>query len=316
MKAIAIEQFGGPETLKAMDLPDPVAPENGLVIEVHATSVNPVDWRIREGLLKERIPHEFPLIPGWDAAGVVASVGAGVTRFVPGDRVYAYCRKPVIQWGTYCEAVAVDESAVALAPRTLSLAEAASMPLAALTAWQSLHDFARLQPGEHVAVLGGAGGVGGFAIQLARAAGATVYTTAQEPNHEYVRALGASIAVDYRHEDAVAALKQHRPDGFDVVMDCVGLADERLALTRVGGRLVSITTQPDPERALHHSVKAGYVFVAPSGAQLAEVAHLVDAGAVRAPVIDEQPLTAAAAAEAQRRSREGHVRGKIVLRVR
>jgi NADPH2:quinone reductase len=316
MKAMAIEAYGGPGQLKPMDLPTPVPGEREVLIELAYTSVNPVDWKIREGRLKDRMPNAFPLIPGWDAAGTVAAVGKAVTGYKGGERVYAYCRKPVIQWGTYAEYVAMDAEAVAPLPANLGFAAAAAIPLTGLTAWQSLFDCAGLARGQTVLIHAAAGGVGGLAVQLARQAGARVLATASRANHDYVRALGADELIDYHAEDFVAAVQHLAPGGVDVVFDTVGADTYRrsFAALRRGGFIVSILEQPDAALMAEHGVRAGYVFVTPNGAQLRELARLLEIGALRPPRLEEMPLAEAAAA--QEKSRARHVAGKIVLRIR
>jgi NADPH2:quinone reductase len=317
VRAILFDRFGGPEVLRlADDVPDPTPAADELVIAVHAAGVNPVDWKIREGLRRDRIPHELPIIPGWDAAGVVSAVGAEVRDFSVGERVFAYCRKPLVRWGTYCEAVAVAARHVARMPARLSFVEAAAIPLAALTAWQSLFDAAGLRAGQSVLVHAAAGGVGGFAVQLARHAGAArVVATASAPNHAYVRGLGATEVIDYRarpfHETLGGA-------AVDVAFDTVGgeVQTASVEVVRSGGVMVSLLALTDETRRVAEArgVRVEYVFVAPSGAQLAEIARLVEAGAIVPPAIEALPL--AEAAEAQRRSQTGRVRGKLVLTVR
>ncbi len=316
MRAIALTAYGGPEQLQLMELPTPVPADDEVLIEVVCAGVNPVDWKIREGRLKERMPNAFPLIPGWDAAGTVAAVGRNVSTFKGGERVFAYCRKPVIQWGTYAEYVTMDAAHVAPMPANLDFAQAAAIPLAGLTAWQSLFDSACLDRGQRVLIHAGAGGVGSLAIQLARHVGATVYTTASASNHDYVRSLGADHAIDYTREDFVAAMQRLVPDGVDVVYDTVGgeVYRRSYAVLKRGGYLVSILEQPDDALMAHHGVRAGYVFVRPDGEQLGALAYLIETGAVRAPQIEELPLTDAATAQEKNRAR--HVRGKIVLRIR
>ncbi len=315
MRAMVIEAFGGPERIKAADVPTPEPGEGEILIAVACASVNPVDWKIREGMLADMFPHGFPLIPGWDAAGTVSAVGTGAGRFRPGDRVFAYCRKPEIRFGTYCDYVAVHESAVALMPRNLGFPGAATLPLAGLTAWQSLLDTAKLSAGEKVLIHAGSGGVGSLAIQLARHAGATVYTTTRAVNHDYVRTLGAHAAIDYARENFVDVIRKREPAGIDVVYDTIGGNVQRRSyeILRKGGRLVSIVSIPDPDEARPYGVRTAFVFVEPNGEELRRIAELVENGAVRPP--DFEVMDLLDAAKAQERSRAGHVRGKIVLRV-
>jgi NADPH2:quinone reductase len=316
MRAMALEAYGGPEQLRLMDLPVPVPGDDEVLIELACASVNPVDWKIREGRLKDRMPNVFPIIPGWDAAGTVKAVGRNVSKFKGGERVYAYCRKPVIQWGTYAEYVTMDAVHVALMPKNLSFAQAAAIPLTGLTAWQSIFDAACLDRGQTVLIHAGAGGVGGMAIQLARHVGARVYATASRANHDYVRVLGADQVIDYTSEDFVTVLKQREPQGVDLVFDTVGAEVYRrsFAALKRGGYIVSLLEKPNAELDAQYGVRSGYVFVRPDGEQLTAIAYLIEEGAVRAPEIEEMPLEQAAAA--QERSRARHVRGKIVLRIR
>lgn len=316
MRAMAIDTFGGAERLYLADLPRPVPHAGDVLIVIHCTSINPVDWKIREGMLQKRFPHVFPLIPGWDAAGVVGALGKGVKEFKVGDRVYAYCRKPTVQWGTYAEFVAMSADAVAPMPANLTFAEAAAIPLAGLTAWQSVLGTAQLARGRTILVHAGAGGVGGMAVQFARHVGATVYTTASRRNHGYVASLGAHHAIDYLAEDFVSAVKRLCPGGVDVVFDTLGgdIQARSYDVIKPGGMLVSIAEPPDEAFAATRNVRANYVFVSPNGQQLREIARLIERGAVKAPHLEEMLLEQAAAA--QEKSRAGHVAGKIVLRIR
>ncbi len=316
MKAMVIDAFGGPERLRAAEVPTPEPGPGEVLIALGCTSVNPVDWKIREGMLADMFPHAFPLIPGWDAAGTVSVVGPGVSGFKPGDKVFAYCRKPEIRYGTYCEFVAVHESAVAPMPANLGFAEAATIPLTGLTAWQSLFDAAKLAAGEKILIHAGGGGVGSLAIQFAKHAGATVYTTARAANHPYLASLGADAAIDYTKENFVNALRSREPHGIDVVLDTIGghVQQRSYKVLRKGGRLVSIVGIPDLDEARPYDVRTAFVFVSPNGVQLKRIAELVESGAVRPAYFEVMRLDEAA--RAQELSRTGHVRGKIVLRVR
>jgi NADPH2:quinone reductase len=316
MKAVVIESFGHEDQLKLADLPVPIPGPREVLIEIAYTSVNPVDWKIRKGFLQGRLPHKFPIVLGWDAAGRVKAVGRRVKRFQIGDAVYAYCRKPVIQWGTYAEYIALEEDLVALMPSSLNYAQAAAMPLAGLTAWQALHDRVNLQAGETVLIHAGAGGVGSLGIEFARTLGAEVITTASKTNEAYVKSLGARYCIDYHEEDFVEEVKKHYPSGVDVVLDCVGGDTYRNSyrVLKPGGRMASIIEQPDPALTAQYGVDACYHFVVPNGAELSVIGKLIDAGKVTAPEIHELPLEKIA--EAHMRSEEGHVRGKIVLKIK
>jgi NADPH2:quinone reductase len=313
MRSIAFREFGGPDKLEFMDLPEPHAGPGEVVIRVVAAGVNPVDWKIREGWLKDRFPHAFPIVPGWDVAGSVEETGEGVARIRKGERVFAYARKPVVQWGTYAQFVALPETSVAPMPSRLLFEEAAAVPLAALTAYQSLFATSGIGPGTVILIHGGAGGVGHYAVQLASGAGARVLATAGTSNQEFVLGLGADSAIDYTREDWSEAVDRLSPEGVDVVFDAVGGDTLRLSfdVLKPGGRLVSIVAPPDPALARKREVSAGYVFVEPSASQLATLAAMCDEGKLKPSVQRIFPL--ADAAEAQRLSQAGHVRGKLVL---
>lgn len=313
MRAIVIESFGGPEKLELVDLPTPTPEPGEVLIRIAAAGVNPVDWRVRDGSLAHLFPHGFPLVSGWDAAGTIAALGDGVSGFAIGDRVMAYCRKPVIQWGCYADYVTMPADKVVAVPAPLSLTEAAALPLCALTAWQALVKFANLARGQSVLIHAGAGGVGSLALQFARHAGARVATTARAANHDYVRSLGADLAIDYTAADVAAAVRDWAPGGVDVVLDGAGgkaLADS-YGLVRSGGTLVSVVNQVDKDKIAALGLRGSFIFARSDGVQLAEIAKLFDAGVIHPPAITTMPLERAA--EAQEINRAGHVRGKIVL---
>lgn len=316
MKAICMDRFGGTEVLRLCEVEKPNPAEDEVLIRIQFSGVNPVDWKIRDGLLQERLPHLFPLIPGWEAAGVVEQVGTAVTAWHSGDEVFAYCRKPVVQWGTYAEYVVVKATGVALKPCALSFEQAAGVPLAGLTAWQSLFDHCKLQRGQTILIHAGAGGVGGYAIQFAKHAGATVITTASAGNHDYVRALGADQIIDYTTGDFVKQIRISHPQGIDLVFDTIGGETQTRSyeVLRKDGALLSIVSAPDLTQAQQHGVRGLYCFVEPSGEQLREIARLLDSGTVLPPHVEAFPLEQAALA--QEKIRTGHVRGKLVLRVK
>lgn len=278
MKAVVIDAFGGPESIRLAEIATPAPAPGEVVIRLTATSVNPVDWKIREGMLRTRLPHRFPLIPGWDAAGWIAALGEGVTAFDFDQPVYAFCRKDEVQWGTYAEFVAIPATAVSPAPAGLPLAAAASLPLVGLTAWQTLFAFANLQAGETVLIHAAAGGVGSVAVQLAKWAGATVIGTAGAANHQYVQDLGADHLIDYAAEDFVTVVGRLVPGGVDVALSTVGgdVLARSLDVVRPGGRLASITGLPDMNAAEARGVKAEFIFVRPHGGQLRELAALFE----------------------------------------
>ncbi len=317
MKAVVIDEFGGKEKMRVDEMPAPKPGKGEVQIESAYAGVNPADWKIREGILDKLVKTEFPAILGWDVSGWVSEVGEGVDDFKEGDEVYSYCRKEVVQWGAFAEYVCVSAEHVAKLPKNLSFPEAAGIPLVGLTAWQALFDVAKLSKGQSILIQGGAGGVGSLAIQLAKWAGARVYTTASLRNHQYASELGADKAFDYHEMDIGKLQEEVEPKGFDVVFDCVGgkVFDQCITMVKRGGWLITIC-KPFIEDAIgqKHGIRTSFVFVRPNGGQLAEISKLFDTGHLRAPHITEYPLEDAA--EALEKNREGHTRGKIVLKIK
>jgi NADPH:quinone reductase-like Zn-dependent oxidoreductase len=311
MRAIAVNGWGGREALELVDVePPPVAPD-GVLIRIRAASLNPVDYKVREGALAGAFPYHFPVILGWDAAGVVEKVGPAVTWFRPGDAVYGYCRRHELEYGTYAEFTTVPEGFLAHMPEGLSFEEAAALPLAALVTHQSL-ELLGLRGGEDLFLTGGAGGVGHIAIQLALARGARVIATASPANHDFLRELGAE-PLDY-HDENVPKFVRELTDGggADAAFDLFGGdgQEQAFASLRRGGRLVSIATPP--EKREH--VESGYVFVRPSGYDLGEhITPLVHDGRLHPHISATFPLEEVAAAQEQLEA--GHVRGKLVLKI-
>jgi NADPH:quinone reductase-like Zn-dependent oxidoreductase len=316
MKAITIENFGDAKQIKISQVPTPMPTDNEVQIAVKDAAVNPVDWKICEGMLQSVLPHEFPIILGWDAAGVVTAVGKNVRNFKVGDQVYAYCKKPKVKWGTYAEYVCVDEKQVALKPQSLSFAEASSIPLGGLTAWQALFDIGKLKKGETVLIHGGSGGVGSIAIQLAKNTGAKVITTSSTKNHSYVKNLGADVAIDYSKENFVNRVKTECPQGVDLVIDTIGgeTCKSSMNIIKSNGRLVSIVEKFDPSTQWSNNIHCFSMFVQPNGSQLQQISDLVTQGKVSAPTIQEMNLEEAASALEKNRS--GHTCGKIVLKIK
>lgn len=315
MKAVSYSSFGGSDVLALGELPDPQPGPGEVLVRVAFAAVNPLDWKIRDGAMQAVMAYEFPIIPGCDAAGVVAGAGAGATRFAEGERVFCYTKGDVIHAGTYAQLVAVPEEALAPVPDSLDLAAAAGVPVAALTAWQSLHDFAKLQAGETVLITAGAGGVGSFAIQLARQAGATVIATASAANHDYLRELGAQHCIDYRAQSVPDAVREFASNGCDVLLDCAGgeAWGQATSVLNSGARAATIVSPPDMDAAARDGYSASFIHSQPSGEQLEQIAGLLNSGAMRVPEIDLRSVQDAAVAQDD--SKAGHTRGKIVLEI-
>ena len=315
MKAIAINEFGGRDKLQLMDLPLPEVKENEILIKIKAAGVNPVDWKIREGYIKDLFPYDFPIILGWDAAGIVKQAGSKVTRFKEGDEIFAYCRKPSVHGGAYAEYIVLEEEHAAIKPKNISFEEAASIPLAALTAYQSLFDAAKIKAGETVLIHAAAGGVGGFGVQLAKDHGAVVWATASGGNKEYVKNLGAFQVVDYTQEDFRKVIRSQNPDGVDVVFDCVGgeVLQKSVEIVKRGGRLVTIVD--DPTGLARSDIHKEFVFVAPNRTQLTELALMVEQGRLKTHLSQVFPFGLEEARKAHELSESGHTRGKMVIAV-
>ena len=308
MKAVCIYRYGGPEVLTYEDAPCPHPDAGEVLVRVHAAGINPVDWKIREGHLKEMLTYTFPLILGWDVSGVVTAVCTGTSRLKVGDEVYS--RPDILRDGAYAEFIVMKESEVALKPKAIDHLHAAALPLAGLTVWQSLFDAAGLAAGQRVLIHAAAGGVGHLAVQAAKWKGAHVIGTASAHNHDFVRQFGADQVVDYNTERFTEVVQP-----VDVVFDTIGGETQELSwqVLKPGGILVSIASPPPPEKAQAHGVRSAFVFTQPNAAQLAEIAQLVDAEKLK--VIVETILPLSDATRAQELSERGHGRGKIVLRV-
>jgi NADPH2:quinone reductase len=307
MRAITYSKFGGADVLELTDQPDPHIGPDTLLVRVKAASVNPVDWKIRQGYLEGLLDTVFPAVPGWDVAGVVEQVGLDTPEFQVGDEVYGYVRKDTVQGGTFAELVAAPVRTLARKPASLSFEEAAAVPLAGLTAYQAIQR-AGVAEGQTVLVHAAAGGVGAFAVQIAKALGARVIGTASESNHEFLRTLGAE-PVTYG-DGLVGRVRAVAPDGVDVALDFVG--GEAVAasaeLLADGGTIASIT---DAAARTEHG--GHYVWVRPSAADLDALTALFDAGKLTVEIA--QVFDLADAADAHRASETGHTRGKVVVRV-
>ncbi len=332
MRAIQMTGYGGNDVIELAEIASPEPGDGEIRIDVRAAGVNPLDYKTRAGALKRIQRYRMPVVLGNECSGVVSALGRGVTRFAVGDSVMVRLAKDRI--GSFAEQVVTDASLAAPKPRAATFAQAAALPLAALTAWQALTEGAALRAGERVLVHAGAGGVGSFAVQLAKHLGARVAATASARNLERVRSLGADEAIDYTRDDFSRALR-----GYDVVFDTVGGDVQRRSFRVMarGGRLVSIAGLPDAAalrargagalaaavialvtlprtvRARVAGVRYRYVFMRPDGGQLADLGALVDRGALRVLIDKTFPLEAARDALAHVES--GHARGKVVLEV-
>jgi NADPH:quinone reductase-like Zn-dependent oxidoreductase len=329
MKAFVVEKYGK-DGLRAAEVPEPEVGDGDVLVKVSAASVNPLDMMVRNGEFKQLLKYRPPFVLGHDVAGVVTRVGSDVGDFQVGDEVYARPRD--LRIGTFAEYIAIDQDDVAPKPDSLTLHEAAAVPLVLLAAWQALVDRAHLKPGQKVLVHAGSGGLGSTVIQLAKHIGATVATTASGENAELVRSLGADLVVDYKKENFAEVLS-----GYDVVLDSLGgeNLEKSLTVLKPGGQAISVTGPPDPgfakqlgapkfmgvvmgllSRKVHKQarklgVSYSFLFMQANGAQLRELAALYDAGHLR-PVMDktfpfDQTLEALAYAE------QGRANGKVVI---
>jgi len=304
MRAAFFRRFGGPEVLEYGELPDPAPAAGEVLIEIHAASVNAADWKMRAGQYGAAVA--FPHVPGRDFSGVMVSSGG---FFQPGDAVFGVCEVP--REGGYAQRIAIREAIVARKPERLSHVQTAAIALAGLTAVVSLEETLQLKRGETILVQGGAGGVAGFAIALAKHLGARVITTASAENHDYVRKLGADEVIDYRSQDFTKVVKD-----VDAVFDTVGgdVTTRSFAVLKSGGRLASIAVGGAAPASPRPDVQSLRPKVDRDRRRLDRVAQLVTQGAVPLPEIVEYPL--AKVAEAHRVSEARHLRGKLVLRVR
>jgi NADPH:quinone reductase-like Zn-dependent oxidoreductase len=309
MKAIRMHIYGGPEVLLYEEAPRPQVREGEVLIRVHASGVNPLDCKVRTGELKQVIQHKLPLIPGWDVSGVVEEVGQDVSHFKRGDDVFAMADPT--RGGAYADYIAVREATVAMKPQSLHHVRAAATPVSALTAWRSLFDLGHVQSGQRILIHDGSGGVGHFAVQLAKWKGAYVIATASTKNHELLRKLRADETIDYTtHKFEEVA------DKVDLVLDTIG-GDTQERSWRVlneGGALISLVQPPSEQKARRFGVRGIMCSVQPDGAQLSKIAKLIDSAKLK-PIID-RILPLSEARRAHELSQNGHIRGKIVLRVK
>ena len=333
MKAFILDRYGSKVALRAGEVADPDVREDEVLVQVHAAGVNLLDSKLRSGEFKLILPYRAPFVLGHDVAGVVVRAGARVKHFRPGDEVYA--RPADHRIGTFAEFIAVRQEDLALKPKNLTMEEAASIPLVGLTAWQALLERGQLKRGQKVFIQAGSGGVGTFAIQLAKHLGATVATTTSTANIDLVRSLGADVIVDYKKDDFETKLS-----GYDLVLHSQdGKAlDKSLRVLRPGGRLISISGPPDPDfakeigapwfvklvmwflsfgtrrEAKHLKKTFSFLFMKASGDQLRQIAALIDAGAIR-PVVDKV-FPFQSTNEALAYVETGRAKGKVVIKVK
>jgi alcohol dehydrogenase len=330
--AALIDGYGRDQILKVRDFPPPKPGPSDILVRVHAASVNPIDFKLRDGKLRLLRPHRFPLVLGHDCAGEVVEIGEQVTRFKVGDRIFA--RPSNERIGTFAEFIAIDQSEAALMPPNLNYHEAASLPLVALTSWQALIDIAQLQPRQKVLIQAGSGGIGTFAIQLAKHMGMEVWSTTSGQNFDLVKNLGADHVINYQNEKF-----EERVKNLDVVFDTLGgdSLDKSFSITRPNGWVVSIAGSPDfrtakemdldivrslllgvvglrvNSKARRAGVNYRFIFMKPLGEELAQIAILVAKGVIK-PVVDRIfPISECQSAIEY--SASGRARGKIIISV-
>ncbi|MBX0353892.1 NADP-dependent oxidoreductase [Bacillus toyonensis] len=332
MKAMIIDRYGK-VPMRMAEVPTPEINEYEVLAEIHAASINPIDFKIRDGKVKMLLKYEMPLILGNDFAGVITKVGSKVTRFKVGDEIYARPRKNKI--GTFAEYIAIHEDDIALKPKNLSFEEAASIPLVGLTSYQALHDIMQLQKGQKILIHAGSGGVGTFAIQLAKIMGAIVTTTASEAGANLVTSLGADEIINYKTEKFEDILKN-----YDAVFDTIGGAtlEKSFNIIKRGGNIVSVSGMPNAHfgkefgsgffktllfslasknlTALEkkHNAQYSFLFMKPSGDQLRTIANYIEAGQIK-PVID-RVFPFEDAQKAMEYSESGRAKGKIIVKMK
>jgi NADPH:quinone reductase-like Zn-dependent oxidoreductase len=308
MKSVRIYTHGGPETLVYEDAPRPTPLTNEVLIRVRAASVNPVDWKIRNGYGKDIFNHNMPLILGWDVAGTIEAIGPEVEKFKLADPVYGYTS--LFRDGAYAEFIIAKQEEIAAKPASLDFVQAAAVPVGALTAWQALFDTAGLQENQKVLIHAASGGVGSMAVQLAKVKGAYVIGTASARNADFVHELGVDEFIDYQSTQFETVVRD-----VDVVFDTIGgdTQARSFGVLRKDGFLVSIVEPPSQELAAQHGVRSTMLGVQPNAAQLSEIAALIDSGKVKPFVETVLPLSEAQ--RAHEMSQSGRTRGKIVLQV-
>jgi NADPH:quinone reductase-like Zn-dependent oxidoreductase len=332
MKAFIVDRYGSKAGIRFGEMPDPELRDDDVLVQIHAAGVNPLDSKIRDGEFKRILPYRLPLILGNELAGIVVRAGSRVRRFRPGDEVYARPHQDRI--GTFAEFISMNEDDVAIKPKTLSMEEAASIPLVGLTAWQALIERASLKKGQKVLIHAGSGGVGTFAIQLAKHVGAIAATTTSAANVDLVKSLGADVVIDYKKDDFEKVLHD-----YDLVLNSLGknVLEKSLRVLKPGGKLISISGPPDPDfakdigstwifrlvmrllsyrirkKANRQHVSYSFLSMRASGDQLREISSLIDSGIIR-PVVD-RVFPFEATKEALAYVEKGRAKGKVIVKL-
>lgn len=314
MKAFAMTSFGGNEVMKEINLEIPEPNENEVQVKIHYAGVNPIDWKTREGYMKNFYPHTFPMILGKDASGVVTKIGKNVQNFKVGDVVYSNTNKADRTVGAYAEYITLDENIVAHAPGNISLAEAASVPLVSLTAWQALFDTIQLVKGKAILIHGGAGAVGGIAIQLAKLYGATVYATANIAQHDFVKSIGADVVLNYEDANYSTLIKQD----IDAAFDCAGgnSVGKSIEIVKSHGMVVTIVggiTEDLQQEANKKNIALKMMITTPNGDQLDKIKSAIEENKLRLSPIKE--FAFGQIPEALTASQSGTLKGKAVISI-
>lgn len=308
-RAVIINQYGDKEQLKEGTVTLPELEKNQVLIKVKATSINPIDWKLREGYLQQKYPWDFPIILGWDVAGVIETVGEDVTKWQVGDKVFA--RPQTTRFGTYADYTIVNANLLTKIPADISYKEAAAVPLAGLTAYQALFDYGKLNAGQKVLIHAGSGGVGTFAIQLAKLQGAYVYTTASKKNHELLKSLGADETIDYHTTDFSTVATQ-----VDLVIDALGGSDiqnKSMDALKPGGYLISLATIEDEGLAKEKRINAKGIWLDENGEQLQVLADYMENNKLKSVIATSYSLTQKGIYQAHKLSETNHAVGKIVI---
>ena len=333
MKAMILDRYGKKGRMRLGELPEPKLDENEVLVQVHAAGVNPLDALIKSGEFQMFLPYRFPLVLGHDVAGIVVRVGKRVKKFKPGDKVYS--RPDDFRIGAFAELIAIKEDSLAFKPKSLSMEEAASIPLVGLAAWQALVEAAKLKKGQKIFIQAGSGGVGITAIQLAKHLGAFVATTTSTANVEWVKRLGADIVIDYKKDDFEKILH-----GYDVVLNSQDgkTLEKSLSVLKSGGKLISISGPPTPEfadaikapwfvkqvmrflsagirsKAKRLGVNYSFLFMKANGGQLHQITELIDSGAIHTVV--DRVFSFESTQEALDYVETGRAKGKVVVKIR